>query len=130
MRAVLKLECIGDDSRQYLRLGKGIITETLGAGMAEAVVGKIPAACWVAQITGTDPKFKFQREFMQGKKDYSESNSVGSRGVYLHYFLDDGIYEVKEQVSWNRSRRYFLRVTEGQTEEIAEDEVLKCLKSA
>lgn len=52
-----------------------------------------------------------ERDFLDGKKDYSQANSVGSRGVYLFYVLRPGIvYEVHALTSWSGSEQYFCRV--------------------
>jgi len=129
MKAILRLEAIGDDERQRLRLYGGILDEALGAGVGRGVIGKFPARYWVAEITGTDDHFGLKRSFLQGHKDYSHANGVGSRGVYMHYLLDEGkLYEVKEPVSWRSSERYFCRVESRRIVKVSKDEVLRCLK--
>lgn len=84
---------------------------------------------WVAKITGRHPVYRYNREFMRGRKDYSRSNSVGSRGIYLYFYLEDGIYEVNERVSWTTTKRYFVRAECGEYEEIEKEEVEECLNS-
>lgn len=112
---VLKLECIGDDFNFVLR----------SFGM------RPKPQPWVARIIGLDPKYEVAREFQRGQKDYAEANRVGSRGVYLFFFLDrPGIYEVFERVTRNKSRRYFGLLENGRDNlrEITKEEVLCALK--
>lgn len=72
---------------------------------------------WVARITGTDAKFGFCREFVDGIADYSRSNRPRTRGVYYHFELSDGVYEVKGGTSWGSAeKRCFVRVV-GETRE-------------
>lgn len=84
----------------------------------------------MAEITGTDHKYGFDREFLRGRKDYSKANSIGSRGVYLWYILESGrYYEVKERTSWSGSDRYFVKVTMGgDIERVSKSEVEHWLK--
>lgn len=79
---------------------------------------------WVARITGTDEQHGFAREFLDGALDYSRANSVRSRGVYRVWQLDDGIYEIKEQRSWNRADRYFARVDGDTITKISVEDVM------
>lgn len=125
----LKLEAIGDDARQFYRdiSGNEILKETLFGG------GKNPfRRPWVAEITGEDPKYKFKRVFLKGRKDYSEAaDKKGSRGVYYYYVLDPGkIYEINDLVSLKSTKRYFARVLAGEIIEMTEDEVKECLSEA
>lgn len=112
MKATLVIEAIGDNARSpYGGL--------LGAYLS------IPPRYWVARISGRDPRYKWQRQFLRGLKDYSKSNSVGSRGIMVTYLLDSGhVYEVKQPVSWKRSEHYYCRVTgDGGIVRIADTEV-------
>ena len=69
---------------------------------------------WVARISGRDPKRGLRREFVSGSRDYSGSNSKGSRGIVTLYTLDDGQYEVCGGDSWGSAgKRYFIRVANG-----------------
>lgn len=112
MLAVLKLEYIGENYAAMFR----------SVGQAR-LIGKP----WVARLTGLDPVSGYQREFVQGEIDYREANGIGSRGVYLYFVLDPGIYEVKERVSWKRSRRYFVRCNGRDIDEIDEEEAREWL---
>jgi hypothetical protein len=132
MKAVLKLELIGDDTYEFFRLRAKETAAAFGPQVAAALFGGMgKGRPWVARITGTDPRYRFKREFIPRQaRDYSEANSVGSRGVYAYYTLSDGVYEVSERVSWKRTARYFIRVADGQIEEIGEEEVLECLSES
>jgi hypothetical protein len=107
------------------------MTDYLIPGLGDLVFGKAPSGTWVAEITGFDPKFKYARKFLRYKKEYSRSNSAGSRGVYAEFTLESGkMYEIKHRVSWNKSERYFAKVTDdGDIVEIDEAEVIAWLKA-
>jgi len=69
---------------------------------------------WIAEIIGYDEKFKYARKFLKPNVDYSDANSVGSRGVYKYYWLETGkIYEVSSPQTWRRTDRYFCCVDES-----------------
>ncbi len=123
----IKLEAIGDDLVDAVRRFAGFC-RTLGVGDD----GESPTAGlrrpWVAEITGPDPRYRLARKFLDGRKDYSEANSIGSRGVYVYYHLEPGrIYEVNDLATWRRTDRYFCRVEDGRLVRMAEEEVLACL---
>lgn len=111
MKASLKIEAIGDDTDQVLRSYRNL-TNSLSPGLGDFTFGDTKKGYWVAEITGLDPKYKYQRKFLSGKKDYQHANSKGSRGVYVYYLLGSGrIYEVLQPVSWKNSNRYFCTVS-------------------
>lgn len=121
MRATKSLEYIGEESDAY---GRAANRAAKQAGFDLGYKSNRP---WIARITGTDPTYTFAREFQTGQIDYSQANSSGSRGVYLHFFLEDGLYEVSERLSWKRTRRYFIRVQESKISEISQEELLALL---
>ena len=125
--AVLKLEIIGDNYFAYCKFAQRPNPRYERNVHQMTKKGMRP---WVARITGTDPRFGLAREFLQGQKDYSQANSVGSRGVCLYFPLKDGIYEVNERITWKKARRYFIRVEDAQTIEISREEVEKWLANA
>ena len=109
-RVSLRLECVGDNHIQEMRSADALFGSALGkSGMSNP---------WCARITGMDSRFGFRREFMDGQKDYSQANSVGSRGIYLYYTLPPGVYEVFSRETWQGARRYFIRVQYGKITEI------------
>lgn len=80
---------------------------------------------WVAKINGIDEKFGFKREFLRPKTDYTLSNSKGSRGIYLNFFLEYGnIYDVSCRESWKSVDRYFLEITKDGEKKRIEKEVV------
>jgi len=115
--AVLKLEFIGENRDAKCRLMDAQL-KALGVDL-----GYTSDKPWVARITGLDAKYGLARQFLRGQKDYSQANSVGSRGVYLYFALKDGFYEVYEHLTWKRARRYFIRVENMEITEITREEV-------
>jgi hypothetical protein len=107
--AMLQLECIGDDTAQLL-----------GVRWTQP---------WVAELTGFSKQHRYRRLFLRGQKDYTQANSMGSRGVYEHFLLEPGrVYEVYARLTWHRSDRYFCRVdADGGVERIDEVEVRRHL---
>lgn len=127
---LLRLEAIGDNLHQAIRSHAGFL-DSIAPGLGDAVVGKGLAPFWVAEITGLCGKFGFKRHFLRGQKDYSEANSVGSRGVYVYYDLPAGkIFEVKEQISWKRDDRYFLLADLGSGRRLDKAEVEEALSTS
>jgi hypothetical protein len=124
------LEAIGDDTRACVRLWHGVVSQALGKDVADQVIGSFPSRAWAAEITGLDPKYGFARKFLKPSVDYSEANSVGSRGVYRYYWLEEGkVYDVSSPKSWKRTDRYFCRVEDGNLIEMGKDEVKEWLKN-
>lgn|SRR4030067_966599 len=112
MKASLKIEAIGDNTDQELRFYRNL-TNSLVPGLGDLTFGEVKKGYWVAEIVGHDPKYKYQRIFLKGKKDYKKANSTGSRGIYLYYLLESGhVYEVLKPVSWKNSSRFFCIVTD------------------
>jgi hypothetical protein len=126
MKAVLALEIIADNLYAARRTSDQASAKEARYG---EMLGSDKARPWVARLTGICPKYGFAREFMRGQKDYSQANSIGSRGVKEYFPLDPGVYEVHERLTWKRTRRYFIRVQDTQIVEIDRDEVERCLRS-
>lgn len=119
MICTIKLEAIGDDFAQWA----GGLRAAFGP--AFDIKARRP---WVAELTGWRGGRWFDREFLDGQKDYSEANGIGSRGVYVYYHLSEGcLYEVKDLLSRGRDRRYFCTVSDGQLVEMDLDEVQTAL---
>jgi len=129
-RYPLKIEAIGDDACQMMRCYHNMVGQALGNAIADQLIGSYPSRAWAAEITGLDPKYRFARQFLKPTVDYSEANSVGSRGVYRYYWLEEGkVYDVSHPKSWKRTDRYFCRVDDRELIEIDKDEVLEWLKN-
>lgn len=119
----LKLEAIGDNIADHVQqIRRGAEAYRLPKRYIEAMV--LPARRpWVAEIAGFKGS-NFEREFLDGHKDFSEANGVGSRGVYYYFHLREGrIYEVRELTSWKRDRRFFCSVVDGAVVELDCDEL-------
>lgn len=102
----LRLEAVGDNSTEF--------------GM--------PQRNWVGQIIGLSANGRWARAYLNGARDYSHANSVGSRGIMVTYLLDPGlIYQVAEPRTWKRTDRWFCRVVEQEIVKMSEDEVRACL---
>jgi hypothetical protein len=82
---------------------------------------------WVAKIIGTDPKWGLKREFCQGIKDYSGSNSVGTRGIKTVWLISEpGIYEYNLPQSWKSTDRNFVEIlADGTDQSIDKIEIAK-----
>jgi len=119
MAYVLKLELIGD---QW-----GLKKET--QLLTRIFLGGIPPSAWVAEIAGKSDRYGYERQFLKCKKDYSKSNSTGTRGVYVFYILQSGhCYEVKCRISWKRGDRYFCRIEGTELIRMSKEEVDQWLK--
>ena len=123
MSKVLKVECIADHADHLMKVHRNL-ANSLIPGLGDYTFGKMPRGYWVAEIIGRHPKFRFQREFLRFKKDYSEANSIGSRGVYAYYILEDNkVYEVCSPISWKNTDRYFCTVVGGEIIRLTKEEV-------
>lgn len=113
MKARLALEVFGENTRAKFAAARQLFKQNNAERTFNRAIGMPPRSCWVAEITGISPIYKYEREFLPRKLDYTNANSVGSRGVVAEYILEsERIYEVKEQVSWSRTRRYFCAVSD------------------
>lgn len=126
MKAVLKLEHIGDNYRAWKRAG---CTPARYGQRYERIMGRDTSRPWVALITGVCQTYGYQRQFIDGQKDYSLANGEGSRGVFVYYPLASGCYEVNERLTWKKTRRYFIMVKDCEITEIDQAEVDEWLKS-
>ena len=73
---------------------------------------------WMAEIVGRDPKYKFQREFLQPvSRDWSSSGKTG----FTSFELEPGkVYEVNEP--WKGRR--FVEIQNGELKTLNTEEVL------
>lgn len=107
-----------EDIRPSQARGNGLVAALL----RQAGVGKSRA--WVAKMLPG-----MRREFLDAQMDYSSANSVGSRGVYKHYFLDpDAVYDISEPTSWKRTHRRYCRFVDGKEVEMIEEDVEQWLE--
>lgn len=128
MKAAISVEAIGENTFNGFDFSRGLLNSGV-PGLGD-LLGLPKRNYWVAQIVGTNPKWKYERKFLKPKKDYRKSNSTGSRGIYLWYILDaDQVYEIKRPISCKRFERFFFTVTnDGSIKKITEDEVNEWLR--
>lgn len=123
--AAVSLEFIAENYHMYKAYQRRAKLDAPHAGPERYgdFLGKDKSRPWIAQITGFDLQFGFQRSFVHGQIDYSNANSNGSRGVYLHFYLKPGVYEINERLSWKNVRRRFIRVDGLEIIEMSREEV-------
>lgn len=84
---------------------------------------------WVAEIIDLSRR-GIQRHFVEARIDYLRANAGGSRGVYLHWMLPAGLYEVRSFESWRREARYFVSSHDGEITKITRAELETSLRGA
>lgn len=106
MRFVLRLEAIGDS---YTYGFKNIHRyPNFDRRMREAMrLGNTSMSVWVRNMENKS----IEPEYI----DYAQANHDGNRGIYKTWFLAAGRYEVNEQLSLTKARRYILQVNEDGT---------------
>ena len=70
-------------------------------------------------------------EIIWGKRDYSKANSKGTRGVYVHYVLEENeLYWIKSPQSWRSTSIYFAAVTPlGDVRRLSDEEAEEWLSA-
>lgn len=128
--AVISLEFIAENYHMYKAYQKRarLVEPKAGVERYGELLGKDKSRPWVAQITGFNLQYGFQRSFVHGQIDYSNTNGNGSRGVYLHFYLKPGVYEINERTSWRNVQRRFVRVDGLEVVDISREEVEAWLK--
>ncbi len=125
MKNVLNLELFGEDVRSEFKIYRDIFGLYDAERVFDTFIGTPPRSSWVAEIMGPDEKYQFNRRFLHAKLDYRKSNSKGSRGVFAEFVLESGhYYDVRSQISWGRSERYFCTVLDtGEIVRVPEEEI-------
>lgn len=121
----MKLEFVGEGYYHYRAVTQYVDPAT---ERYAKFLGQDHSRPWVARITGYDDHFGFARRFIRGSINYTEADSSGNRGVYLYFFLWNGIYEVNERISWKNVRRYFIKVDGPRITEITREEVSQWIR--
>lgn len=129
MRAVLKLEIIGDNYQWAAR--NSVDTSRLPTKHMIEVIrfGRKELRPWVARLTQLNDRHGFDREFLTGMRDYSLANGSGSRGIYEYWALPEGFYEINECVKLGVNRRRFVRVVGAEILDITREEAIACLQN-
>lgn len=118
------LEARADRPRHDLAL------EAIGDNAAHQMFGAMRPAAWAAQIFGLDGRGRWVRSYLPGNRDYAAANSVGSRGIMVHFHLLEGpVYEICAPTSWRGRDRYFMRIVDGERRRLGEEGVRACLAS-
>ena len=110
MKASLTVEAIGHNSLQYMKLYTGIMRECGMNDIGTAMIGGADQwARWgVWEITPDGVKR------VEGRTDYSQANSKGSRGVMVWYTLESGKrYIVRSPTSWKNTEEYCCHVNDA-----------------
>jgi hypothetical protein len=120
MKASLSLEFIGASTHDYLK-GAERTLEILGMKLDPE--DRVRGGPWVAEVQRrSDGGIKL--DFLWGKRDYAKANSKGTRGVYVHYVLEqDRLYWVQSPQSWKSTIRYYAAVTpSGEVRRLTDEE--------
>jgi hypothetical protein len=114
MRAALRLEDIKSKDAHWVNAACRALGERSCA----------PTRAWVARVR-INANGYVDREFLRPcAMDYSQANSVGSRGVYKCYWLEPmAYYEVSSPESWSSTDRYFCEVVDGEIIRMTKEEV-------
>ena len=83
----------------------------------------------VAETLGVGSDGTWRLAPLKGPRDYSRSNSRGTRRVFRVFVLWEGpIYQVREHLGFTKHREFFLRRWNGQSYEMTPQEVAACLE--
>jgi hypothetical protein len=82
-------------------------------------MGKLGNRVWVAQITGTHPKFKLEREFLEATSVKRHHFNRPRTLVDITYDLSDGLYEMSES-----GERSFVLVLNDEEHKISPDDAV------
>lgn len=137
MKAAFSAEAIGLGIQQETDILHRMSTAMCAAvGVpAAGLLGDGPPSMnpWVAEIVGRDERYGLARVFLNPKRDYRETNSKATRGVWFWWTLESGrIYETRYRESWGGGfTRKFIRVTDvGEIEDVDREEVERWLNEA
>lgn len=86
---------------------------------------------WMAEITGRDPDFRWDRRFLRPDRDWSNATR-GGRGVEFYWTLTCGrVYQAQWRADRKRTVRAYLRATpDGDVVQITAEEVEAWLNTA
>ena len=125
---LLKIECIGDNITQQFRQYEKLLNLGIKHYSIPLDLYAMEERYFVYEINYKD--YGIKKLKLYPKKDYSKANSVGSRGVYAFYFLENSkIYEVKEPTSWRNTEHYFCKIENNELLRMTPEEAIKCLRN-
>lgn len=101
------MEAIGEAGPARLQLLRAIAGNSRNRALANAVVDRILRRWGVWELDGRGRIY----HAVYGRKDYTQSNSKGTRGIYVYYTLPPGRYLVHAPESWSRTDKYICTVT-------------------
>jgi hypothetical protein len=132
----IKIERIGDDER-WLSSRKNkkeklemFLQHRIRNPKTITNNGKSRAWCAKIVFAQNESIYIFKRIYLNANISYLESNSVGSRGVFAFYNLEEGnVYEVNSPLNWKHDDRYFCRIENNELIRMTKQEVLEWLKN-
>lgn len=96
---------------EALKMAWSIVKAANKVATVKTASGSKKHKSWVAKITGTHPKWKLDREFVEAVEENDWTGKV--------FELAEGVYEV-----CNAGDRDFIRVADGEVEYIEYEEVI------
>lgn len=118
------IEAIGDNVEELVRDTRRVLRS---AGVPEREIRRDAPTIrpvWVAEIAGRSKRYGLARRFLKGQRDYEGANSIGSRGILVRYYLQEGgWYEISAPWSWRKIDRYFAEVVGGKIARRTREEV-------
>ena len=83
---------------------------------------------WVKRIIDFNNS-GLETQELKAHTDYTNANSVGSRGSFKYYFLaEEALYHVSSPLSWKRTDEYYCKVSNGEIIRLTFEEMLQCLE--
>jgi hypothetical protein len=108
MKGTIRLELIGANTYDSIRSFERMLAMI---GARTSPEDRISSRAWVAELY-RDIHGGLRYSFLTGKRDYSQANSKGSRGVMVWYVLEeDKLYLVSAPQSWKCNEVYYAAVT-------------------
>jgi len=100
------------------------------AGTLKRQAATLPSCYYVTEITGVHPRGGFTKQFLKPFVDYSNANSVGSRGATASYFLSENkLYEVQHNLNWKKQMHYFCKTVNGKIIHLTTEEAIQWLNT-
>lgn len=79
---------------------------------------------WVAEIIGYHDTYHYSRKFIKGKIDFTDSNRLGSKRVFLYFMIEENkLYELKKGYSRISGERYFFHYSNGKEHKVPKEDI-------